>query len=71
MGVQKPYPLYQLPIKRTTRDFLKVLRSNTFKKSLGLRAKHCSYLDDEATDMIAWILIGLLMKSSIPASKQA
>ena len=26
---------------------------------------------DEATDMRAWMLIGLLMKSSIPASKQA
>ncbi|OYQ63353.1 hypothetical protein B9G53_17415 [Pseudanabaena sp. SR411] len=28
--------LQQLPIKRTTRDFLKVLLRNTFKKSLGL-----------------------------------
>ncbi len=35
--------LQQLPIKRTTRYFLKVLRINTFKKrlGLGLSAKRC------------------------------
>ncbi len=35
--------LQQLPIKRTTKDFLKVLLRNTFKKSFGsgLSAKRC------------------------------
>jgi len=36
--------LQQLPIKRTTKDFLKVLLRNTFKKSFGsgLSAKRCN-----------------------------
>ncbi len=38
--------LHQFPRKRTTRKFLKVLRSNTFKNFLGLDlgAKRCKYL---------------------------